>query len=138
MKKIIFFLCIIATFILSACKKDSTVTDLNTSTAPVTIRYTFTATVPGNYSFQAIADSVVFSEFSNTAVWTKTLTVPPGNSHAVDSAKLTVFPPVDWVGTGITSDVVLKIFINDQEKASKSGQLLGVDRPNGISVMTTY
>lgn len=130
MKKIIGFTLLF--FAFAACTKES-VNNNNTTTV---IRYQFTATLAGNYSFEGDADTVHFSETVNTASWSKTVTVQ--NNSAVQNATVTVFPPVDWLGTTNETDVTLKIFIDDVEKASGSAHFIAIDRPAGLTVSTTY
>ena len=120
---------------LTSCEKES-VSSPNPSQA-VTVRYDFTASESGRYDIQAIADQLVHTEQTVTTSWTKTMSVPP-KAGGIDSATLTVFPPIEWVGTGIVSNVTLKISVNGVEAGSKSGQLLGVDRANGIRLAVHF
>ncbi|MEO8770072.1 MAG: hypothetical protein ABI402_08310 [Ferruginibacter sp.] len=116
--------------LLNACSKD----DNNNDSGIKTIRYQFTTTDTGNYGVLALADtSVIFSDNVNSLSWSKTITVTGS-----DSAYLTVFPPPEWANTPREADVNLKIFVNDSEKASASGHFIGLDRPNGIKISTSY
>lgn len=132
MKKIIVLATLFTVFVFSACKKET-----DNSMNALTIRYDFTATMAGNYNFQAITDTLEFSETMNTAAWSRSVTVPV-NRTSTDSAIFTVFPPTDWVGTSNEADVTLKIFVNDVEKTSGTAHFLGLDRPNGFKVGIAY
>lgn len=133
MKKLFLLTSLLAAIAFTACEDDDPIIQ---KTA-LTIRYEFNASELGEYDFQAKADTIVYFERTETTSWSKVLNVP-AERNGPDSAILTVFPPVAWVGTGIESNVTLRIFINDVLKATKTGLLLGVDRPNGIRVAYGY
>lgn len=131
MKKIISFTALFALLLLWGCSKETP--GSNNDNNVVLVRYQFTATLAGNYTFKTVTDTVMFSETVNTASWTKTETVK-GNAA---NASFTVYQPADWYGTSNETDVTLKIFINDVEKASGTAHLVGVDRPGGYTITAT-
>lgn len=133
MKKIISVAVLFSIIIFSACKKAATDNpDIN-----ITVRYQFTATLAGNFNFEIKTDSLFFTETVNTANWTKTVNVT-NNINRSDTARFTVFPPLDWYGTPNRADGTLKIFINDVEKASVTNLFVGIDRPVGTTIMAYY
>lgn len=127
MKKIILSCCTLL-LLLAACSEKE-----NPANGQLNIRYEFTATLAGNYGFQTITGTNVFSQMMNTAAWSKTVSLQANSANA-DSAKFTVTQPVDWANTTKDVDVSLKIFVNDVEKGSKSARFFGLDRPNPVEL----
>ncbi|MEO6671221.1 MAG: hypothetical protein ABIN36_17190 [Ferruginibacter sp.] len=129
MKKYSLFVMIAAVLVAAGCSKS----DSNTDTGIKTIRYDFTTTNAADYSIQAIADTLVYTENATALTWSKTVTVTGS-----DSAFLTVFPPAAWLGTTNEADVTVKITVNDVEKASANAHFIAIDRPNGLKVGASY
>ncbi len=135
MKTTIFFTLLLCVFAFTACKKETAGND-NGSNGTATVRYQFNATLAGSYNFRGATDNISFGETINAASWSKTVVMQ--NSVGAQNATITAFPPADWFGTSNEADVTLKIFINDVEKASGTAHFIGIDRPAGLKVSTTY
>lgn len=139
MKKITVIASMLSMLFIASCDKNDDVqtvtgTGIKAPNTPVTLRYEFTASQTGTYDFQTVADTIIRAEEVNTNSYTKTIQFP-GDHNGLDSASFTVFPPLDWVGTGIQSNVSMKIYVNNVVKASTTGVLYGVDRANGIRLV---
>ncbi len=115
-------------FIFSSCKKDNPVNSDTTS-----VRYEFTSDTDGNYNLTYRTNDVETSEMVTSRTWSKTIVV---DKTSINTASLTAYPPVEWLGTTIQANATVKIFVNGEEKASNSGILAGVDRPSGLTVST--
>ena len=131
MKKILCFTALLSLLFLEACKKDSTGND-----GPVVIRYDFTSTTAGNFNIETVADGATFVATLYTVSWTST--VNSNSNSGTNTTSFTVFPPNNWAGTANVADVTLKIFVNNVEKSAGTAHFIGLDRPNGITVTTTY
>ena len=127
MKRMLIY-CSALLLLLSACSKAD-----NPVNNRLNVRYEFTATLAGNFGFQTITATEVFSQMMNTASWSKTVSLQ-ANNNASDSAKFTVTQPADWAGTTKNVDVTLKIFVNDVEKGKKTSTFVGADRPNPVEL----
>ncbi len=127
MKKILLY-CSAVLLVLSACSKED-----NPANNGLNVRYEFTSTLAGNFGFQTITGTQIFSGMMNTATFSRTVSLQ-ANNNTNDSAKFTVTQPVDWAGTNKNVDVNLKIFVNDVEKGTKTATFVGADRPNPVEL----
>src|SRR4051812_10912643 len=97
MKRYLSCLLLITSILLSACDKDD---QPEANKNPITIRYDFSADVAGAYHFQILTDTTSYSETLTTTSWSKTVVVAANTTTGSDTAKLTIYPPSDWDGTG--------------------------------------
>ncbi len=106
------------------------------STAPFVVKYEFTSSRPAEYRFAYKSDTLIIDEITNTAAWTKTVSVQ--RSSTSRSARLSVYPPDAWVGTNTQANVNLKLSVDGVLKKDTSGTLAGFDRASGITVQTAF
>ena len=133
---VIIFTCAI-TILFSACKKESSnPAGPGNSSTTATIKFDFNSNLPAQYNISYNTDITAMGEEINGQSWTKTVTVSKTSVSRL--AKLTVYPPVAWVGTNTQANVNLKITVDGIVKKDSSSILLGLDRSSGISVQTTY
>ena len=137
MKKFFVWSLILSAAFLLSCKKDdpTPVTPVNST---ITLRYDFTSDTAGVFSFTYAADTTEINQSDSVKTWTKSLTVTKVAGAAGDSASLSVLPPPVWVGTMTQANVTIKIFVNDVEKASRSGVIGGFDRPEPFTIKAAY
>lgn len=126
-----------ATFILLSCKKESSNNGgpVNTPTTS-TLKFDFSSDLAAPYNISYKVDTTEMGEEINGRSWTKTVTATRSTSNRL--AKLTVYPPVAWVGTNTQANVNLKITVNGIVKKDTMAILLGLDRSSGISIQTTF
>ena len=130
------FIAFFATTIFGSCSKENSDKINPDPSAPVTVKYEFTAGMPANYLFAFKKDSVITDEIVNTQAWTKTVTVLKNTHDRV--ARFSVYPPEEWVGTGTQTNVNIRLSINGILKKDTSGILADFDRAMGITVEAGY
>jgi len=132
--KIIFILAVLVLFI--SCNKESTNSASPDNTSAVAIKYMFTSNLSAEYRIAYKQDSLILDEIILTQAWSKTVNVPGNSTSKI--ARLSVYPPDAWVGTGTQANINIKLFIDGMIKKDTSGILAGFDRASGITVQTTY
>ncbi len=109
MKKSIFYL--VAFVLIAVCCKKS-------GTDSSAVRYEFNSDVSAEYKLEYSIDNNTLSTETITGTsWTKTVSmVKQKGIGNVNVAKLTVYPPAAWANTATSANVMLKIFVDNNQK----------------------
>lgn len=107
------FLYIVAfVLMLASCKKSGP--------ASSTVRYEFNSNVSAEYKLQYATDnnSQLTETFTGTT-WTKSVSVIKHEGIGnVNVARLTVYPPAAWANTSTSANIMMKIFVNNNQKTA--------------------
>jgi hypothetical protein len=136
MKNTFFIGLAVAMASMSSCSKESTDPSNPNNTEPVIVKYEFTSNRPAEYRFAFKKDTTIMDEVLTTQTWSKTVSVARNTASRL--ARLSVYPPEAWVGTGTQANVNVKLSIDGVIKKDTSGILADFDRAMGITVQTPF
>ena len=133
MKKLVILFAVLSAAVMMSCSKDD---DPITDNGMRAVRFEFTSDIPAAYKLSATANTTGADEVINGTSWSKTLGIT--KSGGADTASLFVLPPDNWMGTNNRTNVTIKIFVNDVLKASKSFEMVWLDRPSDYNIKTAF
>lgn len=133
MKNISFSLVLIfstSIILFTGCKK---------SIETVDVRYEFTSTTSANYHFNYLQENgIQASESVTGTTWTKNVKITLAGGTAPSFASVTVYPPAAWSGTSNNATIVLKIFVNNEQKTNDSHVLTAADMAIGFRSLASF
>jgi hypothetical protein len=136
MKNTFFIGLAVAIASMSSCSKENVDPSNPANTDPIIVKYEFTSDRPAEYRLAYKKDTTIVDEFVNTQAWSKTVSVARNTTSRL--ARLSVYPPESWVGTGTQANVNVKLSVDGVVKKDTSGILADFDRAMGITVQTEY
>ncbi|MEO7489152.1 MAG: hypothetical protein ABIU77_18710 [Ferruginibacter sp.] len=131
MKKAVLYI-LVFVLILSSCKKDGS--------GSRSVRYEFTSNISANYKMQYATDnnSHLIETFTGTT-WTKSVSmIKQEGIGNVNVARLTVYPPAAWANAATSAKIMIKIFVNNEQKIATDTVLNASNIDAGIFSIISF